>query len=159
MYFILIFCLHINCYTYIFIFVTILDIWIFSNPFNKGCSWPIVGGPPRSSRWTSKHSLSGWIVEYQHRLGTLTIGDVIWTPYEDHRHTYTFDVVLLSSGYFWWCDNVVLYWLERCLRQFWYIQHIPSSLPTHPPPSVDYIFTSGNVSILQAIKCAAVPTT
>lgn len=91
MYFILVFCVHINCCTCIFF----LQCWIyehFPTIYNKGDSGPVSTGRPHSSQGTIKHTFLGGIVEYQRRLDALTIGNVISTHYVDHKHTYIFDV-------------------------------------------------------------------
>jgi len=88
---------------------------------------------PRASRWlTSKAHMRGIKgAPYQARIEALTVMDVCWMPYAEHRGVKGFDLVSSYTGQLRWGQIVVYVRLERVLRQFGYIQTVP------PPPIRD----------------------
>ena len=86
---------------------------------------------PCASRWlTMKAHMKGIQgAPYRARLDALTIKDVSWLPYSEHRAVRGFELISCYRGQLRWGHVVVYVQLERVLRQFGYIQTIP-------PPSV-----------------------
>ncbi|KAL5142163.1 Protein MAIN-LIKE 1 [Glycine soja] len=85
---------------------------------------------PRASRWlTSKVHMKG-ITEapYRARCDGLTVTDVSWLPYTEHRGVRAFQEISSFQGQLRWGHMVVTVRSERVVRQFGYIQSIP------PPP-------------------------
>ena len=85
---------------------------------------------PRASRWlTMKAHMKGITgAPYRARCDALTVTDVCWLPYSDHRGVGGFELISLFQGQLRWGPMVVIVQSERVLRQFGYIQSIP------PPP-------------------------
>ncbi|KAL5176975.1 Protein MAINTENANCE OF MERISTEMS [Glycine soja] len=85
---------------------------------------------PRASRWlTTKAHMKGIKgAPYRARLDALTITDVSWFPYSEHRPVRGFELISCYQGQLRWGHVVVYIQPERVVRQFGYIQTIP------PPP-------------------------
>eukprot|EP00256_Glycine_max_P042520 XP_006593056.1 protein MAIN-LIKE 1-like [Glycine max] len=85
---------------------------------------------PRASRWlTSKAHMKGITgAPYRARCDALTVTDVSWLPYTEHRGVRTFELISSFQGQLKWGPMVVTARPERVVRQFGYIQSIP------PPP-------------------------
>nr|XP_004512844.1 protein MAIN-LIKE 1-like [Cicer arietinum] len=86
----------------------------------------------RINRWCYKQGKHK-VHEYKHIIDALTLVDVIWRPWENYMGVIPFDDILFYTGHLRLCSTVVKYLLERCLRQFGYVQYIPS--PPLPDPS------------------------
>ncbi|XP_057429839.1 protein MAIN-LIKE 2-like [Lotus japonicus] len=90
---------------------------------------------PRARRWvTSRVGRSG-LDERRVMLDELTVGDIIWTPFEDHRAHRPRDPRAMYSGYIRmpFGRAVRPHLPERVLRQFGFIQDVPrhpSEVPT-----------------------------
>ncbi|KAH1192886.1 Protein MAIN-LIKE 1 [Glycine max] len=86
---------------------------------------------PRASRWlTSKAHMKGITgAPYRARCDALTVTDVSWLPYTEHRGVRAFELISSFQGQLRWGPMVVTARPERVVRQFGYIQSIP-------PPSV-----------------------
>jgi len=84
----------------------------------------------RASRWlTTKAHMKGITrVPYRARCDALTVTDVCWLPYTEHRGVKGFELISSFQGQLRWGPMVVTAQPERVLRQFGYIQSIP------PPP-------------------------
>ncbi|KAL5185008.1 Protein MAIN-LIKE 2 [Glycine soja] len=84
----------------------------------------------RASRWlTTKAHMKGITrVPYRARCDALTVTDVCWLPYTEHRGVKGFELISSFQGQLRWGPMVVTARPERVLRQFGYIQSIP------PPP-------------------------
>ena len=65
---------------------------------------------------------------YQTCIDALTITNVCWMPYGDHRGVRAFDLISCFQGQLRWGLIVVTLRPKRMVRQFGYIQTIP------PPP-------------------------
>ncbi|KAH1257223.1 Protein MAIN-LIKE 1 [Glycine max] len=83
---------------------------------------------PRASRWlTSKAHMKGIIgAPYRARCDGLTVTDVSWFPYMEHRGVRAFQEISSFQGQLRWGLMVVTARPERVVRQFGYIQSIPS---------------------------------
>ena len=84
---------------------------------------------PRASRWLMTKAHMKGITGASHRAccDALTVTDVCWLPYSDHRGVRGFELISSFQGQLRWGPMVVTARLERVLRQFGYIQSIPSS--------------------------------
>ncbi|XP_006588258.1 protein MAIN-LIKE 2-like [Glycine max] len=117
-------------------YITLLQCWIYEH-------FPTVHtsvvhdaydeGSPRAYRWlTGKAHMTGIKgAPYQRRLDALTVTDVCWMPYGEHRGVRAFDLISSYTGQLIWGQIVVYVRPERVLRQFGYLQTIP------PPPICD----------------------
>ncbi|KAH1258305.1 Protein MAIN-LIKE 1 [Glycine max] len=85
---------------------------------------------PRASRWlTSKAHMKGITgAPYRARCDGLTVTDVSWLPYTEHRGVRAFQEISSFQGQLRWGPMIVAVRPERVVRQFGYIQSIP------PPP-------------------------
>ncbi|KAL5190975.1 Protein MAIN-LIKE 2 [Glycine soja] len=85
---------------------------------------------PRVSRWlTSKAHMKGITgAPYRAHCDALTVTDVSWLPYIEHRGVRAFELISSFQGKLRWGPMVVTARPERVVRQFGYIQSIP------PPP-------------------------
>ena len=88
---------------------------------------------PRAYRWlTTKVHMKGIKgASYRARLDALTITDVSWLPYSEHREVRGFELISCYQGQLRWGHLVVYVRPERVLWQFGYIQTIsPLSVTT-----------------------------
>ncbi|XP_028220510.1 uncharacterized protein LOC114402216 [Glycine soja] len=69
---------------------------------------------------------------YRGRLGALTITDVSWLPYSEHQVVRGFQLISCYQGQLRWGHVVVYVRPKQVLRQFGYIQTIPSPPISHP---------------------------
>ncbi|KAH1238720.1 putative isoprenylcysteine alpha-carbonyl methylesterase ICMEL1 [Glycine max] len=85
---------------------------------------------PHASRWlTSKAHMKGITgASYRARCDGLTVTDVSWLPYMEHRGVRAFQEISSFQGQLRWGPMIVAVRPERVVRQFGYIQSIP------PPP-------------------------
>ncbi|XP_028236946.1 uncharacterized protein LOC114416271 [Glycine soja] len=85
---------------------------------------------PRASRWlmTKAHMKGITGAPYRARCDALTVTDVCWLPYSEHRGVRGFELISSFQGQLRWGPMVVTVRSERVLRQFGYIQSIPPSL-------------------------------
>nr|XP_004500432.1 protein MAINTENANCE OF MERISTEMS-like [Cicer arietinum] len=116
-------------------YMTLLQCWIyeyFPNICNRGDQGADVECFARMNRWCYKQGKHK-VHEYRSIIDALTPADVIWRPWENHRGVIPFDDITLYTGHIRLCSTVVKYLPERCLRQFGYIQYIPS--PPLPDPA------------------------
>ncbi|PNX62017.1 hypothetical protein L195_g060946, partial [Trifolium pratense] len=81
-------------------------------------------------RWMYKQGKTK-LLDYRPILDALTPDDVIWRPFETHRGSIPFDLITLYSGHLRG-STVVPYLLERCIRQFGFVQYIPRPPPLAP---------------------------
>ncbi|KAL5180966.1 Protein MAIN-LIKE 2 [Glycine soja] len=115
-------------------YITLLQCWIYKHfPTVHKC---VVHdaydeGSPRACRWlTGKAYMTGIKgAPYRRRLDALTVTDVCWMPYAEHRGVRGFNLISSYTGQLRWGQIVVYVRPERVLRQFDYLQ-------TVPPPSV-----------------------
>ena len=75
---------------------------------------------------------------YRVRCDALTVTDVCWLPYSDHRGVRGFELILSFQGQLRWGPTVVTIRPEKVLHQFGYIQSIP-------PPSVSASFSYDDI--------------
>ncbi|KAH1221702.1 Protein MAIN-LIKE 2 [Glycine max] len=114
-------------------YLTLLQCWIYEHfPSVHQCVTDDAYEEmsPRASRWlTMKAHVKGITgASYRARCDALTVTDVCWLPYSDHRGVGGFELISLFQGQLRWGPMVVIVQSERVLRQFGYIQSIP------PPP-------------------------
>ncbi|XP_028246827.1 protein MAIN-LIKE 1-like [Glycine soja] len=95
---------------------------------------------PRASQWLiTKAHMKGIIgASYRARFDDLTVIDVCWFPYSDHRGVRGFEMISSFQGHLRWGPTLVTVRPERVLRQFGYIQSI-SPLPVSASLSYDDI--------------------
>ena len=82
-------------------------------------------------KWCYRQSTTN-VDQRRVHLDALTPGDVIWRPFEDHRHIRPFDDICLYKGGLKWYGTIMLYLPDRCLCHFGYREYIP-----HHPPVVE----------------------
>ncbi|XP_028230592.1 uncharacterized protein LOC114410883 [Glycine soja] len=82
---------------------------------------------PYACRWISTKAFSKSLPAsmYRKRLDGLTIVDVYWMPYDDHRIVWDFDLISCFSCHIRWGPVVAKHRLERVVGQFGYVQTIP----------------------------------
>ncbi|XP_058748478.1 protein MAIN-LIKE 2-like isoform X3 [Vicia villosa] len=113
---------------------TLLQCWIheyFPTLGRKGENWRPSDnqGLSRAMRWSYRQGAMK-VDEFRPVLDQLAPTDVIWRPFEDHRHHRAFnELSTLYRGFLVWGDLHVPYLPDRCLRQFGYHQYI---LPAPP---------------------------
>ncbi|KAH1213891.1 Protein MAINTENANCE OF MERISTEMS [Glycine max] len=114
-------------------YLTLLQCWIYEHfPSVHQCVTDDTyqETSPRASRWlTSKAHMKGITgAPYKARCDALTVTDVSWLPYTEHRGVRAFELISSFQGQLRWGPMVVTARPERVVRQFGYIQSIP------PPP-------------------------
>ncbi|XP_057452042.1 protein MAIN-LIKE 1-like [Lotus japonicus] len=82
---------------------------------------------PRAQRWPTSRIAHSGLDERRVMLDELTVDDITWTPFEDHRAVRPRDPRALYSGYSRtpYGRSVSRHLPERVMRQFGYIQDIP----------------------------------
>ncbi|XP_058769030.1 protein MAIN-LIKE 1-like [Vicia villosa] len=134
-------------------YLSLLQCWIYEQ-FPHSCernTQRCAAADPYARRWKAGQTHHGGVIEYRRRLDALTLYDVIWTPYTGHCDHLPFDVSSLYSGYVIWESHVARHLLERCLRQFGYIQGIPRPVPETLAGGIDRWIQSHILSSLEII--------
>ncbi|KAL5133743.1 Protein MAIN-LIKE 1 [Glycine soja] len=112
-------------------YLTLLQCWIYEHfPSVHQCviDDTYQETSPRASQWlTSKAHMKGITgAPYRARCDALTVTDVSWLPYTEHRGVRAFELISSFQGQVRWGSMVVTARPERVVRQFGYIQSIPS---------------------------------
>ncbi|CAK8535104.1 unnamed protein product [Lathyrus sativus] len=122
---------------------TFLQCWIheyFPTLVKEGENWIPANnvGLPRAMRWSYRQCVLK-VDDLRPILDELTPSDFIWRPFEEHRVWNQFDELCIYRGCPRWGDTIIPYFLDRCMRQFGYRQHVP-------PPPLDYMMT-GDIDV------------
>ncbi|XP_028208291.1 protein MAIN-LIKE 2-like [Glycine soja] len=112
-------------------YITLLHCWIYEHFLTVHTS--VVDdaydeGSPRACRWlTGKAHITGIKgAPYRRRLDALSVTDVCWMPYDEHQRVRAFDLISSYTGQLRWGQIVVYVRPEQVLRQFGYLQTVPS---------------------------------
>jgi hypothetical protein len=117
-------CLYINMW------LSLLQAWIyqhFRGIGSKDARGGYRGEYPRPMLFAPRMGLST-PDEYRKHMDMLDLSAVVMTPYVEHRVSCPFDRVSLYFGWLRYGNRMVKYLPERVLRQFRYVQ----TIPTHP---------------------------
>lgn len=141
-------------------YMTLLQCWIHeyfptlgNRAENRVCCDKPETGAARAMRWKYKQGTLK-VDQIRRLIDDLTPADVIWRPFESHRQVIPFDDVCLYNGCLRWCDIVVPYLPERCLRQFGYVQYVPPPPPDPHTFNVDAEWINYHSSVCRVIEGA-----
>ncbi|KAI5426129.1 hypothetical protein KIW84_031812 [Lathyrus oleraceus] len=143
---------------------TLLQCWIheyFPTVGKRGENWKPTDncGLPRAMRWSYRQGVLK-VDDLRPILDELTPADVIWRPFEDHRAWCQFDELCLYRGCLKWGDTVVPYLSDRCLRQFGYMQYVPSPpLDCIMATNIDVDWIGYHQSVIAVIRPTTLATT
>ncbi|KAI5384529.1 hypothetical protein KIW84_071506, partial [Lathyrus oleraceus] len=103
-------------------------------------------------RWSYRQGVLK-VDDLQPILDELTLADVIWHPFENHRGWRQFDELCLYMGCLKWGDTVVPYLPDRCIRQFGYKQYVQSPpLDCMMANDIDVDWVGYHQSVLAVIR-------
>ena len=113
---------------------------------------------PRACRWKCGKALR--LRDYRRRLDRLVADSVIWMPYDEHRVHVQFQLISLFSGHIRWGQLIVRHRPERVLRQFGYVQTIPTvdvCMDTYTTEAMDICWAHFLDHIIERGQFAAFP--
>ncbi|KAH1260792.1 Protein MAIN-LIKE 1 [Glycine max] len=121
---------HMACY------ISLLQCWIyehFPSVHRSVVDDGYAEASPRACRWlTGKAQMTGIKgAPYRARIDALTVTNVCWMPYAEHRGVRGYELISLYMGQVRWGPIIVYLRPERVVQQMGYIQTVP------PPPVRD----------------------
>ncbi|XP_068483427.1 uncharacterized protein [Phaseolus vulgaris] len=143
-------------------YVTLFSSWIyehFPSIEHRQLRDDYVEDEPRCMKYVVGSRLST-LASVRMQLDSLCVGVVQWMSYEEHKVMRPFEWISLFSGYIRLRGCRQMHLPERVLRQFGYIQCIPSHTTTvhHGDPSTSDIghrWLDYNANLVQGVVLAA----
>ncbi|XP_040867895.1 protein MAIN-LIKE 1-like [Glycine max] len=119
-------------------YISLLQCWIyehFPSVHRSVVDDGYAEASPCACRWlTGKAQMTGIKgAPYRARIDALTVTDVCWMPYAEHRGVRGYDLISSYTGQVRWGPIIVYLRPERVVRQMGYIQIVP------PPPVRDLL--------------------
>ncbi|XP_006596750.1 protein MAIN-LIKE 1-like [Glycine soja] len=111
-------------------YISLLQCWIYEHfPSVHRCVVDdgYAEASPRACRWlTGKAYMTGIKgAPYRARIDALTVIDVCWMPYAEHRGVQGYDLISSCMGQVRWGQIIVYIRPERVVRQMGYIHTVP----------------------------------
>ncbi|XP_028181506.1 protein MAIN-LIKE 1-like [Glycine soja] len=111
-------------------YISLLQCWIyehFPSVHRSVVDDGYAEASPRACRWLmGKAQMTGIKgAPYRARIDALTVTDVCWMPYAEHRGVRGYDLISSYTGQVRWGPIIVYLRPERVVRQMGYIQTVP----------------------------------
>ncbi|XP_014621650.1 protein MAIN-LIKE 1-like [Glycine max] len=112
-------------------YISLLQCWIyehFPSVHRSVVDDGYAKASPRACRWLTGKAQMTRIkgAPYRARIDALTVTDVCWMPYAEHRGVRGYDLISSYTGQVRWGPIIVYLRPERVVRQMGYIQTVPS---------------------------------